>query len=97
MELKAPKQEFSDSISFHEEESIFPFKVMKHDRTCKNEQGEDEVESEFKVVVGNAIISNKDFFTLEDAISYIDSKPWELIVNLFCYTLEMQNYEKSQS
>lgn len=38
----------------------------------------------FNIAVGNKIITKKTFISIEDAENYIDSKPWELIVNATC-------------
>lgn len=45
-----------------------------------------------KIAVTNKIISAKEFKTMKEAKSYIDSKPWELIINATCciYDIEKQ-------
>lgn len=43
-----------------------------------------EINGNFCICVGNKIISKQNFVSLEEAIAYIDSKPWELIVNATC-------------
>lgn len=48
----------------------------------------------YKIAVGDAIISNNEFTSVKDAKNYIDSKPYEILVNLICLTNErMKNYE----
>ena len=59
-----------------------PFKVLQQDDT-------------FKIILGNSIVSERTFKKKEDAIKYINSKPYELITNLICITLELkEQYEK---
>lgn len=43
-----------------------------------------EINGNFCICVGNKIISKQNFISLEEAKAYIDSKPWELIVNATC-------------
>ena len=38
-----------------------------------------------RIACGNAIVSHNEFDSLKDAKSYIDKKPWELIINITCY------------
>lgn len=41
--------------------------------------------SNYKIACGSNYMSRMTFATLEEAKSYIDSKPWELIINTTCY------------
>lgn len=59
-----------------------PFKVLQQNDT-------------FKIILGNSIVSERTFNNKVDAIKYINSKPYELITNLICITLELkEQYEK---
>lgn len=59
-----------------------PFKVFQQNET-------------FKIILGNSIVSERTFDKKEDAIRYINSKPYELITSLICITLELkEKYEK---
>lgn len=50
------------------------------------------------IVLGNAIISEKQFTTFKEAKSYIDSKPYELIINSTCYAVEnFKNPSKNET
>lgn len=42
-----------------------------------------------QVCIQNYILSKKEFESEEAAKSYIDSKPWELIVNASCCLMEI--------
>ena len=42
-----------------------------------------------KIAVGNALVSKLSFKSLKDAKTYIDSKPWELLVNVICYLQDL--------
>lgn len=43
----------------------------------------------FNIAVGNKIVSKLTFVTLKEAKDYIDSKPYELIVNATCCIYEI--------
>lgn len=61
-----------------------PFKVLQQN-------------DKFKIILGNSIVSERTFDKKEDAIRYINNKPYELITNLICITLELkQQYEKEK-
>lgn len=48
-----------------------------------------EQNGNFRIAVANKLISRMNFVTLEEAQSYIDSKPWELIINATCAIYEI--------
>lgn len=57
-----------------------------------------ENENKFYVLVQNYVVSEKTFDKLNDAERYINSKPWELIINVTSLTQKLvQQHEKSQS
>ena len=49
----------------------------------------------FKIAVGDTIISKNEFASLDEAKEYVNSKPYELIVNLSCYCME-QNLKQNE-
>lgn len=49
------------------------------------------VNEEVKICVGNTQICSKTFKTLDEAKKYIDSKPYELIINSTCYIMDYMN------
>lgn len=75
--LKQGKQE---TINFHDNHSIYPFRVMEH----VFYENDDEEIKEFKIVLGNSIVSEMTFESAERAFAYIESKPYELLINLIC-------------
>lgn len=67
------------------ESATAPFRIVE--KTTKDEH-------EFKIAIGDKIASIETFKTLNDAEEYIESKPWELLINLIFITNEMiKNYE----
>lgn len=57
-----------------------------------------EKDGKFHILVQNYIVSEKTFDKLEKAEKYINSKPWELIINVTSLTLKLvQQHEKSKS
>lgn len=53
----------------------------------------------FKIAAGDTIISKNDFTTLDEAKAYVNSKPYELIINISCYCMEQtlkQNEKENQ-
>lgn len=56
-----------------------------------------ENENKFYVLVQNYVVSEKTFDKLKDAERYINSKPWELIINVTSLTQKLiKQNEKSQ-
>lgn len=53
-----------------------------------------ENKGSFIIAVANKIVTNNNFATLEEAKTYIDSKPWELIINVTCLIYDMGQKEK---
>lgn len=41
------------------------------------------------IALGDKIVSKNTFATIEEAQNYIDSKPWELIINATCAVWEI--------
>lgn len=64
-----PKVEVKETSKVHEFEKIF---------TIVERNGN------FNIAVGNKIVSKLTFVSLEETQDYINSKPWELIVNAVC-------------
>lgn len=52
--------------------------------------------NEIKICAGGHIISEKIFKTFTDAIKYIDSKPYELIVNVCALAVELKKKGEQQ-
>lgn len=48
----------------------------------------------FNIAVSNKIVSKKTFVSLDDAIEYINSKPWELIINATCCIYDLSKEVK---
>lgn len=46
---------------------------------------------EVYICITNYILSQSKFKNIEEAKAYIDSKPWELIVNASCCLMELSN------
>lgn len=46
------------------------------------------VQGRYMIAVMDKIVTKKSFETQEEAIEYIDSKPWELIINVTCLISE---------
>ena len=56
------------------------------------------VSDKVKIAIGNYLIHQNEFETVEDAKNYIDSKPWELIVNTTCCIYDIsKNVEQSNN
>lgn len=54
-------------------------------------------ENKFLIGAFGMIVSSKEFETLQDAEDYINSKPWELIINLSTLAFKkLQEYETEQ-
>ena len=43
----------------------------------------------------NNLVSKLSFATADEAKAYIDSKPWELIINVTCLVMDMSKKTKS--
>ena len=54
-------------------------------------------ENKFLIGAFGMIVSSKEFISLEHATDYINSKPWELIINLCTLAFKkLQEYETEQ-
>lgn len=49
-----------------------------------------DTNKKWHIAVGQKIISQKTFNSVKEADAYINSKPYELLINLFCLIQEMQ-------
>lgn len=85
-------QTATQAVIVHESKH-FPFQIAEVTTT------ENEKETkEFKVVMGNALLSEKVFADKVKAEKYIASRPWDLITNMVCLTIKNAfDYEKSKS
>lgn len=45
------------------------------------------------ICAGNSQVCQTEFESIEDAETYIESRPYELIINTCCYAMQL-NYEK---
>lgn len=64
---------------------------MEQFKKCKNAEIFNLVkdkEGKIRITVGKFVVSNKKFDTFEQAEKYVNSKPWELIIN----TSQVVNY-----
>lgn len=50
-----------------------------------------------KIAIGNYLISNIQFESIEEAKMYIDRKPWELIVNTTCCIYDISKKVEQQN
>lgn len=56
-----------------------------------------EIDGKFLIGAFGAIVSQKEFTSLEDAEKYVESKPWELIINIAALAMKRLNeYENEQ-
>ena len=91
--VEMPTQESTKTL-IHESKH-FPFQVVEI--TTINNETDKEI-TQFKIGVGGEFMSKKVFEKRENAEKYISSRPWELITNLMCFTIQNAiQYEKSQS
>lgn len=67
----------------HDINEEIPFKVLQHN-------------NEFKIILGNQIVSAKVFDNLQMAKDYINTKPWELITSLSAYIVEQFNFYQNE-
>lgn len=77
--------------TFETNEPYFPFSVVKFAQT----EEEKEVSKKYKIALGNTLVDENEFETLEDALEYIEKKPYSLILALICHSIELhENYKK---
>lgn len=50
----------------------------------------------FFIGVSNNLVTRNSFATAEEAKAYIDSKPWELIINVACICMDMSNKQNKK-
>lgn len=56
-----------------------------------------EHNGKFHITLGNNIVSEKKFNSFNQAVDYVNSKPWELILSLNCFIVEKFNsYQNEQ-
>lgn len=70
------KEVENDNVEIH---SIIntPFNVLLHKNT-----------KIWNIIIGNNIVSRKEFSSKEKAYNYINEKPWELITNIIFLSIE---------
>lgn len=51
---------------------------------------------EFMIALGNNVVSKEKFDSREKAIAYIDSKPWELILNSTAVMMAIINEQQNK-
>lgn len=56
-----------------------------------------ENKGSFVIAVANKIVTTNNFATLDEAKAYIDSKPWELVINVTCLIYDMGQKKKKNS
>lgn len=88
------KQTLTTSVqTFEPNEQYFPFSVVKFAQT----EDEKEVSKKYKITLGNTLVDENEFETLEDALDYIEEKPYSLILALICHSIELHdNYKKQE-
>ena len=69
-----------------------PLQIVQHElfNIIKGPQG-------YFLAVQNKIVSSKTFKSVEEAKKYINSKPWELLVNVSCICFDIMNENKEQN
>ena len=71
-----------------EQSNTFPFVFVK-------------TNNKYQIAAGNCIVSEKTFKSKKTAQEYLDSKPWEIIVNFICQTIsiiqENENFKRNES
>ena len=79
-------------ITIHESKH-FPFQIIEKTTTNEKEENKD-----FKIAALGAFMTHQVFKTKAEAEKYISKRPWELITNLICATIQNAfEYEKSKS
>lgn len=76
-----PQEEKTITTSV-EQSNTFPFTFVKTNET-------------YQIAAGNCLVSDKKFKSKKESQAYLDSKPWDIIVNFICQTiLVIQENEK---
>lgn len=78
--------------TFEPHEPYFPFSIVKFAQT----EEEKEVSKKYKIALGNTLVDENEFETLEDALEYIEEKPYSLILALICHSIELHDNYKVQ-
>lgn len=94
MKTKQQKEQVTKNVTttIHESKH-FPFQIIEIKSTDIQTEETDVI---FKIGVGGAFMSEKEFKSMENANKYIGGRPWELITNLICFTIHNAiEYEKS--
>lgn len=82
------------TTTIHESKN-FPFQIIEIITTNEEDK---IIEKTFKIGAMGAFMSEKVFTRKCDAEKYISLRPWELIINIICLTIQNAiSYEKSQS
>lgn len=59
------------------------------------------LKNKYRITIGNNLISSKEFNTIEETEKYIESKPYEILINSACLfaniQTEAQNEKETQS
>lgn len=48
------------------------------------------------IAIGKSIVSNKTFKSVKEAKTYIDQKPWELLINVICLITDTAKTVKTE-
>lgn len=48
------------------------------------------------IAIGKSIVSNKTFKSTKEAKTYIDQKPWELLINVICLINDTEKTIKTE-
>lgn len=86
----------TETTTIHES-NVQPFQIIEQ-KVIDNDKEQPTEENRFRIGACGQYMSDKVFENKEEAESYIDSKPWELIINLNYLTIKLYNeYEESKS
>lgn len=96
--METPKKEMptkaTTTTTIHESKH-YPFQIIEIVTTDNEDK---QLSKIYKVGAMGAFMSEKTFTRKCDAEKYISSRPWELITNIMCLTIQNAiSYEKSQS
>lgn len=93
--LKDTKQGQTTSTTIHDSKH-FPFQIVEITTTI-NDVEEPFEEKQFRVGMCGQFVSEKAFASKETAEKYISARPWELITNMVCLTIQNAiEYEKTK-
>lgn len=84
---KKKDKEFTNEPKVEVTEKVQTEKYLVFDLVTRNE--------EVYICIANYILSQSKFKNVEEAKAYIDSKPWELIVNASCSLMELTNKQSN--